>query len=325
MSVNEKMTALADEVRRVSHKDGKLSIDGMTNALSGINENLFKSIIERTVTEIKADDLAGITHIGNRAFMNCDYLTKVTIPDTITGLGGSAFNGCDRLVEVNLPASVYTIEADAFYECVALEELAMPDNVSWVGAYALGACRNLKRVTWTAKGCGLVNGCLSGCTSLEYIDFSKCIKVVNLDAVSVLNGVPNTCKFYVPAELLDEWKSATNWNVFADRITVAKISGTWEFNDVIGYWKTIYSFAKFTLPLGEDSTKEYDHIIWDNSGDVKYTLRYTIGNRGHIAYSESLGWHDIYLKGGKRIDFGEEPQQVSVDLCEFMKANATKL
>lgn len=218
MTVNEKMTALAEQVRRIANTEEKLSIDDMVakmSSMTGLSEidrnSIFKNIIERTVTEIKADDLAGIRWIGNRAFMNCDYLTKVTLPNTITSLGGSAFNSCDKLVEVNLPASVDTIEADAFYECVALEELAIPDNVSWVGAYALGACRNLKRVMWTAKGCSLVNGCFSGCTSLEYIDFSRCIKVATLESLWTLDGVPNTCKFYVPAELLDDWKTAANW------------------------------------------------------------------------------------------------------------------
>lgn len=326
MSVGEKMKALADEVRRVSHKpdEEKLSLDGMTTALKGVNVDFLKSIIERTVTEITADDLAGAIWLGSSAFRQCEKLRKVTLPDTVDSLGDNCFCECKALEEIDLN-KITNVEANAFSACVSLMEVVIPEGVIWVGSHAFEKCTNLKKVTWAINTYGLYNGCFSNCTSLESVDFSKCKEVEAMHNNNVFYNVPSTCKFYVPAHLLDEWKSATNWSNFADQITVAELSGTWEFNDVIAYWKPIYGFAKFTLPLGEDSTKEYDHITWRNLGGEDYTLSYISGNWGSVAYSEDLGWHDTYLKGGKRIDFGEEPQQVSVDLCEFIKANATKL
>ena len=310
MSFKDKMTSLANQVRRLSNTPPTelLSVDDMVAKMSSITatseidrNSIFKKIIERTVTEITADDLAaaGITKIGNRAFMNCDYLTKVTLPDTITSLGGSAFNSCDSLVEVNLPASVDTIDADAFYECVALEELAMPDNVGWVGAYALGACRNLKRVTWTARACGLVNGCFSGCTSLEYIDFSKCIKVAELDALSVLNGVPSTCKFYVPVGLLDKWKKAANWcdSSLVDRIMVKPETAyfvnsngdSWEFQFEEGMtWADA-----FANPTYRASIDAVGHSVYIESGSVY--IGWSGDSRLCSANDKIISGHQYYL------------------------------
>ena len=65
MGIYDKMTALASEVRRLSNTTAPLSVDDMVekmSALSGLTEREFndkiKQILERTVTEITAEDLA---------------------------------------------------------------------------------------------------------------------------------------------------------------------------------------------------------------------------------------------------------------------------
>ena len=36
----------------------------------------------------------GVTSIGNSTFSSCQYLTSITIPDSVKTIGASAFNGC---------------------------------------------------------------------------------------------------------------------------------------------------------------------------------------------------------------------------------------
>ncbi len=36
-----------------------------------------------------------VTGIGDRAFLQCNHLTSVTIPDGVTSIGSNTFTGCD--------------------------------------------------------------------------------------------------------------------------------------------------------------------------------------------------------------------------------------
>jgi hypothetical protein len=62
--------------------------------------NKLPQIIDRTVTEITAEDLAGVTEIGNYAFADNNNLMSVTVPNNVTNIDGNAFDKCYKLVEV---------------------------------------------------------------------------------------------------------------------------------------------------------------------------------------------------------------------------------
>lgn len=67
--------------------------------LSGVTVNVnvpapaskLPSVIDKSVTSITADDLTGITSIGLYAFYDCQSLTSITVPASITSIGDHAF------------------------------------------------------------------------------------------------------------------------------------------------------------------------------------------------------------------------------------------
>lgn len=63
----------------------------------------------------------GMHIIGEKAFMVCNNLKSVTIPDTVFG-----------------------IERDAFYGCKKLQRVTIPDSISHIRDYALDGCPDLK-------------------------------------------------------------------------------------------------------------------------------------------------------------------------------------
>ena len=67
-----------------------------------------------------------VTTIGEGAFLDCDSLTSVNIPDSITTIGKDAFLYCDSLTSVNIPESVTTIGDRAFYGCNSLTSVNIP-------------------------------------------------------------------------------------------------------------------------------------------------------------------------------------------------------
>ncbi len=57
-----------------------------------------------------------VTTIGNSAFVNCDSLINIILPESVTSIGYQSFAGCN-LVYVEIPAGVTNIGSSAFSDC----------------------------------------------------------------------------------------------------------------------------------------------------------------------------------------------------------------
>jgi hypothetical protein len=69
----------------------------------GVPRNKIAQLAEESLTELTAEDLAGISTISNCAFYSCKSLIKVTIPNAITKIGNNAFDWCAGLKTIYLP------------------------------------------------------------------------------------------------------------------------------------------------------------------------------------------------------------------------------
>ena len=61
-----------------------------------------------------------VTAIGERAFLFCDEVTSVTIPNSVTSIGKDAFYACAGLTELTIPKSVTSIGDGVCVSCVNL-------------------------------------------------------------------------------------------------------------------------------------------------------------------------------------------------------------
>lgn len=84
-----------------------IDIDGLTFFFSGNNAVLsgskdvfenFECVIPESV--IYDDKIYPVTHIGKYAFYHQNYMTSVSIPETVTSVGKKAFNNCRSLADV---------------------------------------------------------------------------------------------------------------------------------------------------------------------------------------------------------------------------------
>ena len=73
---------------------------------------------------------AGVSSISDYGFMDCTKLQKVNfLGNQMKTISLSAFMGCQRLEEISLPESIETIEASAFQDCKGLKEVHFSKNL----------------------------------------------------------------------------------------------------------------------------------------------------------------------------------------------------
>ena len=90
-------------------------------------------------------------NIGNSAFVGCQSLTSITIPDSVTKIGDNAFEYCDSLISIKISDNVTTIGNYAFLDCRSLTSITIPDSVTDIGDYALCGCESLASITVDEK------------------------------------------------------------------------------------------------------------------------------------------------------------------------------
>ena len=167
--------------------------DGLAEAYDdGSNDENFKKAVDRSITSITADMLEGVTNIKNAAFVYCDFLTSVEIPNSVTNIGVSAFSSCRSLANVKMSNSVTNIGNSAFGSCSALTSIEIPNSVTSIGSNAFLGCSSLTSVTVLATTPPTLGAAVFPSSS--------------------------DLKIYVPAESVEAYKAATNWSDYASKI-----------------------------------------------------------------------------------------------------------
>lgn len=149
------------------------------------------------------------------------YLTKVTIPSSITIIPDDLFSMCDNLVEVDvsknsnfkvennaiynsdktllyyvldknsssftIPSSVKIIGGGAFRANTALTSITIPSTVETIGEYAFYDCPNLSSVTIEEGVVEIFNQAFTRCNSLNEITIPASIQGIPYQFVSFHN------------------------------------------------------------------------------------------------------------------------------------------
>ena len=74
-----------------------------------------------------------VVSVESYAFANCNYLTSVVFPDTVTQIEAYAFWFCHALNAIVIPNSVIQIGNSAFAFCESLTAIDIPDSVTRIG------------------------------------------------------------------------------------------------------------------------------------------------------------------------------------------------
>ena len=116
------------------------------------------------------------TYLGYGAFYGCDFLTSVTISDTVMGIGSDAFYECKGLTSMSIPDSVTSIEDEAFRGCVNLMSVTIGNNVKSIWDLAFAGCSRLTSVTIPDSVTSIGAYAFSNCTGLEEVHITDVAK-----------------------------------------------------------------------------------------------------------------------------------------------------
>lgn len=154
--------------------------------------------------------LQNVTQIGENAFYNCKAL-KTILADKLYNAGRAAFNG-SGLTQVIFP-KLETIRAQAFAWCASLVKVKC-DKATMILDDAFNGCANLETVD-------ILGGSSLSSFSRNPLAYFKNLVMRDTSKVTAtgsLSWMPSTASIYVPDDLVEQYKTATNWSTKASQI-----------------------------------------------------------------------------------------------------------
>lgn len=197
---------------------GRFSFEGTPIIEFIFPKNITKipSTIFQSCDELKKITMLGeITEIDSYAFNKCSSLKFFIIPNTTTTIGMYCFNDCG-LLNITIPDSVTSIGSSCFYNNRDLTNVILSNNITKIPQRCFYYCSSLTSIMIPNSVQIIESYAFYRCSGLQYIDFSSHTSIPTLSDKYVFDST--TCEFRVPSALLDEWKAATNWATYADRI-----------------------------------------------------------------------------------------------------------
>jgi len=153
-----------------------------------------------------------VVGIGNDAFLYCDNLTAVHIPDGVISIGNWAFYRCEELASIEFPDSVVKVGEYAFAECFSLTSIILPDGVTHIGEGAFSWCDGLVSITIPSGVTHIGEDAFAYCYDLETVYF-RGLPPTFAGSGAFETRNENTILYY-PAGLAEYWapNGETTWN-----------------------------------------------------------------------------------------------------------------
>ncbi len=231
-----------------------------------------------------------VTGIGKCAFMDCEGLTSITLPEGVTFIGNLAFASCSNLTSITLPNTVKSIDHSAFSSCIGLTSIIIPSSVTEIGDLAFYKCTNLKSITIPEGVTKIESRTFEGCTSLTSITIPNGVTEIgnhafngcsSLKSITIQDGVT-----YIPSNMCGDCTSL-------EFVTLGKKVERIE----PGAFMRCSSLKSFTCHAPVPPTC----VIWNRNTMINFTLPKEVFAEcilfvpagSESAYSEAEGWKDF--------------------------------
>ena len=92
-----------------------------------------------------------VTAIGENAFMYCQNVTSVSIPQSVTKIESYAFGNNHKLTSLTIPSGVKEMENWAIYACSGLKSIYIAEGVRGISKEAINTCGYIETVVVDSK------------------------------------------------------------------------------------------------------------------------------------------------------------------------------
>lgn len=171
--------------------------------------NIFKNVTLSFTNELKT--------IKFRSFANCYGLKNIKNYDSVVKIDSNAFYNCQNLLLNSLPSNLTSIEEYAFYGCSKITVSSIPQGVRIIASQSFRDCKAITEMTFEGDITYIYTYAFYDCTKLTKLSFPNNTSVPTLAKINAFQNCPLET-IEVPSELVDSWKSATNWSNYADVI-----------------------------------------------------------------------------------------------------------
>lgn len=211
---------------------------------SGSNANELDSFITREISGVYTNDR--IMKVGLYGLGGCENLTSINLPNVVT-VGDSGFYNCKLLKSVNLPK--LTSLGNNGFNNTGLESINLP-LCNKIGSSSFSYTKQLVSVILPLAAS--IPGFCFNYSSVQKIDTSSVTSIAayalgnarQLDTLILRNSsvctlanstntftntkiAAGTGHIYVPDNLVDSYKTATNWVTFANQIKpISELEGS---------------------------------------------------------------------------------------------------
>lgn len=150
---------------------------------------------------LESVDFPYLNNGTNSMFAKLSSLKTAYLSGFSANMNGAFFSGCTNLVDVALPVASM-IGMSAFAWCSKLSQITLP-QVGLISASAFYSCKSLMTLNLLSTSVAT----LSNYNAFVNTPMSKSAYTGSFGSI------------YVPASLVDSYKSAPNWSYYSDRIT----------------------------------------------------------------------------------------------------------
>ncbi len=262
----------------------------------------------------------GTIAILDYAFIYCEDITSIKIPNTVKSIGYEAFYGCIGLTSITIPNSVTNIERSAFQDCSELSTINIHDGITYIGEDAFS------NTAYYNNSSNWINGVLYIGNYLVKANETVSGTITTRDgAITILDGAFSYCENLTSINIADSIKSVGD-SVFEGCIGLTNVTigngvtsiGCYAFYDCTKLTNVImgdnvksigeYAFSgcteltAITIPKGVTSIGGCVFYYCSNLASI--TIPSSVINIGYEAFFGCDSLTDVYY-GGSETDWSK--------------------